>query len=141
MSDTDCYNLTGLSKLNFEHLIQLLADSSIKNSSNRSFRNAVGLFLTKLRLGIRNKVLTTIFQFSNPKAVARTLTAVRQAMLSHFVPHYLGFNHISRQDVINNHSSPLAHRLLTEEANTAVLVIDGTYLYIQVCYVYFLSQY
>jgi len=138
MSDTDCYNLTGLSKLNFEHLIQLLADSSIKNSSNRSFRNAVVLFLTKLRLGIRNKVLTTIFQFSNPKAVARTLTAVRQAMLSHFVPHYLGFNHISRRNVINNHSSPLAHRLLTEKADTAVLVIDGTYLYIQVCYVYFL---
>jgi hypothetical protein len=55
------------------------------------------------------------------------------------VPHYLGFNRISRQDVINNPSSPLAHRLLTEEANTAVLVIDSTYLYIQVCYVYFLS--
>ena len=62
MSDTDCYNLIALSKLNFDHLIQLLADSSIKNSSNRSFRNAVGLFLTKLRLGISNKVLTTIFQ-------------------------------------------------------------------------------
>ena len=133
MSDSDCYNLTGISKLNFEHLIQLLADSSIKHSSNRSFRNAVGLFLTKLRLGISNKVLTTIFQFANPQAVSRTLCAVRQAMLSNFVPHYLGFNHISRQDVINNHSSPLATRLLTKHSNTAVLVIDGTYLYIQVC--------
>jgi len=117
----------------------LLADSIIKNSSNPTFRHAVGRFLTKLRLGISNEVLITIFQFLHPKAVARTLTAVRQAMLSHFVPHYPGFKHISRQDVINNHLSPLAHELLTEKPNTFVLIVDGTYLYIQVCNVYFLS--
>ncbi|CAF1464569.1 unnamed protein product [Rotaria sordida] len=127
MSESDCYNLTGISKGNFEHLIKLLVDSNIKNSSNRSFRNAVGLFLTKLRLGISNKVLTTIFQFSNPKAVSRTLAAVRQAMLTHFVPYYLGFNHISRQEVIDNHSSPLATQLLTDKPNTVVLVIDAAY--------------
>ncbi|CAF4109077.1 unnamed protein product [Rotaria sordida] len=78
-------------------------------------------------LGISNKVLTTIFQFSNPKAVSRTLAAVRQAMLTHFVPYYLGFNHISRQEVIDNHSSPLATQLLTDKPNTVVLVIDAAY--------------
>ena len=104
MSEFDCYNLTGLTKLNFEHLIKLLVDSNIKHSYNRSPRNAVGLYLTKLRLGISNKVLTTIFQFSNPKVVSRTITAVLQAILTHFVPYYLGFNNISRQEVINNHS-------------------------------------
>ena len=140
MSGNDCYNLIGILKLNFEHLIQLLADSSITHSSNRSFRNAVGLFLTKLRLGISNKVLTSIFQFANPQAVSRTLSTVRQAILSNFVPQYLGFNHISRQDVIHNRSSSLATRLLTDHSSTAVLVIDGTYLYVQVCNVYFCSQ-
>ena len=132
MSDIDCYNLTGLSKLNFEDLVKYLADSNIKHSFNRSLRNAVGLFLTKLRLGISNKVLTTIFQFSNPIAVSRTLTAIREAMVSNFVSYYLGFSHISRQAVIHNYSSPLATQLLTEQPNTAVLVIVGTYLYIQV---------
>ena len=67
MSEFDCCNLTGFTKLNFQHLIKLLVDPDIKHSSSRSLRNAVGLFLTKLRLGISNKVLTTIFQFSNPK--------------------------------------------------------------------------
>ena len=132
MSDFDCYNLTGISKLSFEQLINFFKDCKIKYSSNRSLRNAVGMFLTKLRLGVSNKVLTTIFQFSNPKAVSRTLAAVREAMLSHFVPYYLGFTHMSRYDVINNHSSPLATRLLMEQPNTAILVIDGTYLYVQV---------
>ena len=132
MTDVDCYNLTGISKSNFEHLIMFLANSNIKHSFNRSLRNAVALFLTKLRLGISNKVLTTIFQFLNPKAVARALTAVRQAMVTNFVPYYLGFSHISREAVIKEYSSPLATQLLTEQTNTAVLVIDGTYLYIQV---------
>ena len=131
MSEFDCNNLTGITKLNFEHLIKLLVDSNIKHLSNRSLRNAIGL-LTKLRLGISNNVLTTIFQISNPKAVSRNITAVRQAMLTHFVLYYFGFNHISRQEVINNHSSPLVTQLLTGKPNTVVLVIDGTDLYIQV---------
>ncbi|CAF3950565.1 unnamed protein product [Rotaria sp. Silwood2] len=110
MSDIDCYNLTGISKSNFDHLSALLANSNMKNSSNRSIRNATGLFLTKIRLGLSNKVLTTIFQFSNAKAVSRTLASVRQAMLSNFVPCYLGFNHISREDIacapVNTYRAP-----------------------------------
>ena len=52
------------------------------------------MFLTKLRLGVSNKVLTTIFQFSNLKAVSRTVVAVCEAMLSHVVPYYPGFTHM-----------------------------------------------
>jgi len=133
MSDDDCYNLTGVTKSNFDHLMTVLANSSIRNSCNRSIRNAVGLFLTKLRLGVSNKVLTTIFQFSNFQAVSRTLSAVREAMVSKFVPRYVGFNNISRQDIIDHHSSPLATRLLSADPNSVVLVVDGTYLYVQVC--------
>ena len=53
-------------------------------------------------------------------------------MVTNFVPYYLGFSHISRETVIKEYSSPLATQLFTEQTNTAVLVIDGTYLYIQV---------
>ena len=53
-------------------------------------------------------------------------------MVSNFVPYYLGFSHISREAVIQNYSSPLATQLVIEQPNTSVLVIDGTYLYIQV---------
>ena len=131
MSDFDCYNLIGISKLSFEQLTNFFKDCRIKYSSNRSLRNAVGMLLTKLRLGVSNKVLTTIFQFSNPKAVSRTFAAVREPMLSHFVPYCLDCTHMSRHDAINNHSSALATPLLMEQPNTAILVIDGTYLYVQ----------
>ncbi|CAF4492862.1 unnamed protein product, partial [Rotaria sp. Silwood2] len=131
MSDIDCYNLTGISKDHFNHLSEKLSNSSMQNSFNRSIRNALGLFLTKLRLELSNKVLTTMFKFSNPKAVSRILSTVREALSSEFVPQYLGFQSISRQDVINTYSSPLATRLLSEDMNTVVLVADGTYSYLQ----------
>lgn len=89
MKSNDCYNLTGIAKSDFEDLIKQLDGSKIKFSSNRSFRNAVGLFLTKLRLGLSHKILATIFQYSNAKAVSRTLTTVCQAMMIHFVPRHL----------------------------------------------------
>ena len=47
MSEFDCYNLTGITKLNFEHLIKLLVDSNIKHSSNRSLSEYSWTFLNK----------------------------------------------------------------------------------------------
>ena len=114
MSNFGCYNLRGISKLSFEQLINFFQDCKAKYSSNRSLRNTVAMFLIKLRLGISNKVLTTIFQLSNPKAVSQTPDDAREAMLSHFMPYYLGFTHISRHDVFNSHSAPLATHLLTK---------------------------
>ena len=128
MSDFDCYNLTGISKSNFKHTTELLCTSNIKNSTNRSMRNAIGLFLTKLRIGVSNKVLTTMFQFSDRKAISRTLASVREAMVSNFVSQFLGFSHILSQQVIRNHSSSLTSQLLCEDPNTVVLIIDGTCL-------------
>jgi hypothetical protein len=118
VSNSDCYNLTGISKSNFAHLIDMLVNSNMKNSLNISIRNALGLFLTKLRLGVSNKVLTTMLQFFNPKAVSQTL---RQAMLSEFVPRYIGFNNIFRQNIIFSYSSLLVTRLLSEKLNTGIL--------------------
>lgn len=54
--------------------------------------------------------------------------------MSDFVPHNLGFGHISREDVIAKHTRPLAQELFSSGlANSipALLVLDGTYIYIQ----------
>jgi hypothetical protein len=53
--------------------------------------------------------------------------------MSDFVPHNLGFQHVSREDVIQMHTRELAKDLLTTGFTTdpAILVLDGTYVYIQ----------
>lgn len=48
------------------------------------------------------------------------------------MPKHLGFSHISREDVINHHTRPLAKELLCSMSdNPVILVLDGTYIYLQ----------
>ncbi|CAF4693860.1 unnamed protein product, partial [Didymodactylos carnosus] len=70
---------------------------------------------------------------TGPQAVSRSLSSVRQALVcaNGFVEKHLGFHHITREDVVKHHTSPLAQQLLTDDPNAAILVLDGTYLYIQ----------
>ena len=54
--------------------------------------------------------------------------------MTEFVPQHLGFGHISRDEVISQHTRPLAQELFssgTAEKTPALLVLDGTYIYIQ----------
>uniref|UniRef100_K1RG30 Uncharacterized protein n=1 Tax=Magallana gigas TaxID=29159 RepID=K1RG30_MAGGI len=54
--------------------------------------------------------------------------------MSDFVPHNLGFGHISREDVIAKHTRLLAQELFSSglaKSIPALLVLDGTYIYIQ----------
>lgn len=47
-----------------------------------------------------------------------------------FVPYNLGFEHITREDVINEHTRHLAQTLFGDiDKSQAILVLDGTYIY------------
>ena len=73
----------------------------------------------------------------NKRKVGDIVHGTRLALVKYFVPHYLGLAHISRQEIIKKHTSPIAARLLTENRNPCILVLDGTYLYIQVRLVFY----
>jgi hypothetical protein len=49
-----------------------------------------------------------------------------------FVPHCLGLQHISREEIIENHTRPLAQELFGSFTDhKAIAVLDGTHTYIQ----------
>ena len=49
-----------------------------------------------------------------------------------FVPKYMGFDHMTREAVIENHTTGFAREILASgDDNTAILLIDGTYIYIE----------
>ncbi|CAF4907643.1 unnamed protein product, partial [Rotaria socialis] len=132
LSDDEYQILTSLTKVQFEDLASYLFDSNIRNSSNRSIRNALAILLCKLRLGLSLNILAVLFQLPDKKAVSRSLKTVRTALMTRFVPSNLGFNHITRQEIIDQHTSTMARRLMCDaESNTAIVVIDGTYIYMQ----------
>jgi hypothetical protein len=125
--------LTSLSRNDFNEFVEIISSSYIRNSSNRSVRTAIGIYLCKLRLGLSNRLLASMFQLPDKRAVSRIIDSARQAILKSFVPYNLGFGHVKRQDVIERHTTTIARELMCGgSSDTAVVVIDGTYIYIQV---------
>lgn len=134
LNDDDYRLLTGLSRNNFDDFVQIITPSTIRTSCNRSVRTAVGIYLCKLRLGVSNTMLACMFQIVDKRSVSRIINSARQAILKGFVPTNLGFGHVTRDDVIYRHTTTIARELMCggESTDTAIIVLDGTYLYIQV---------
>ena len=48
-----------------------------------------------------------------------------------FVPHFLGFSHLSHQTFVQKHATPTAKTLFSNgNGDCAVLIMDGTYIYV-----------
>lgn len=133
ITDDEYKSLTSLSKEQFNDMIDQISGSNIRHSSNRSIRTALAILLCKLRLGLSNHVLSILFQLPNKRTVARSIETTRKALMNGFVSNNVGFAHISRNDIIRQHTSSIAQRLEgDDDADTTAVVVDGTYLYIQV---------
>ncbi|XP_056014968.1 uncharacterized protein LOC125654892 [Ostrea edulis] len=129
LTESDYLNLTGICKDAFSELCASPKD--VRNTPVRSTRTSLGIFLIKLKYGLSNKMLSTIFNISK-SSLRRAIASVRQSLVCSFVPQNLGLQHISREEVIGKHTRSLAHTLFGSSRNTeAVLVLDGTYIYIQ----------
>lgn len=92
---------------------------------------SLGIFPLKLRSGMSNQLLATIFGISK-SSLCRAVKSVRTALMKSFVPHHLGLQHTTREEIIENHTRPLAQELFVDLTNKkAIAVLDGTYIYIQ----------
>ncbi|XP_060555609.1 uncharacterized protein LOC132716364, partial [Ruditapes philippinarum] len=128
LDERDYPSLTGLTKPQFDdfcsHLLQ-----HIKTTPKRSPRTTVGLFLVKLYSGMSNKLLSTIFGLSK-SSVRRAIETVRLISMRTVVPIYLGIETVPRSTLIQNHTRQLAKTLFNADDNQLILVLDGTYIYI-----------
>ena len=85
-----------------EQFNQLFATlPSIRNSSIRSIHVAVVVFLAKLRLGLSNRILATLFHLDN-RVVSHIISQVRKALINDLLPYYLGLQHINRETAIED---------------------------------------
>lgn len=149
LCNEDYYNITGLQKgtrltrmkylsiLNshlhfldqFDHIVESVV--SMRTSNVRSIRVAIAIFCAKMRLGLSKCALATMFHIRNKRTVSRIVHQVTDALMKDFVPAHLGFRHISRETVLKHHQTTMANVLLTDTNHQVVVVMDGTYLYIQ----------
>ncbi|XP_065935231.1 uncharacterized protein [Magallana gigas] len=130
LNNLDYITLTGISKDHFADLHQEI-ETEIKNTPSRTSTMSLGIFLLKMRSGMSNQLMSTIFGISK-SSVRRAISTVRTALMKKFVPENVGLHHISRQEVIANHTRPLAQSLFGNMTQSqAIAVLDGTYIYIQ----------
>jgi hypothetical protein len=113
----------------FDNLLSNI--TSMRHSYLRSVRVALAVFLVKMRLGLSNRVLATLFHLKNKRVVSRIVHEVTKALLKDFVPHHLGFQHVERETILQHHQTEIASQLMTNKNDQVIVVMDGTYLYVQ----------
>jgi hypothetical protein len=84
-----------------------------------------------MRLGLSNVVLATMFHLRDKRVVSRIIHAAKLALKRDFVPHHLGFHHIDRDAVLLHHQTTIATKLMAEQDDQVIIVMDGTYLFVQ----------
>ena len=93
-SDNYCV-LTGLNRKDIDNLCSCILLASLRNTQNRTTRVAIACLLLKLRLDVSHQVLAVLFSFPDKVTVSRVIHSARKALIAHFVPRFLGFQHIS----------------------------------------------
>lgn len=115
---------------NYEQFNVILHQTpSISEQSNRP-RTVLGIYLAKLRTGETNERLATLFGMSR-RTLERKLKIARECMEADFVNRYLGFNHLTRNDILERNLL-LPKGIFGDGNNTkAISICDGTYIYIE----------
>ena len=129
LGDADYQNLLGLDHASFDDISGDIND--IRNTKkNRSLRTCIGIYLTKLRSGMSNRLLSTVFNIGID-SIKRSIWSARKALTNQFTSNYIGFEHITRKGIIDKHTTDLAKTLFGGPTNPVILIIDGSYIYIK----------
>ena len=87
----------------------------MRNSTERSTKVTLTVFLAKMRLRFNNRVLACLFHLESKRTASRIFHQVREALKKSFVPLNLGLEHITPNAVLNSHQTLIANKLFTNE--------------------------
>ncbi len=89
------------------------------------------MLLVKLRTGLSHAVIATLFGVRK-STVTYNCRIAKEALMTAFVPGNVGFEAVSRDCVINEHTTTLARHLFADgQKDRAILIADGTYIEVE----------
>ncbi|CAG2250822.1 PRKDC [Mytilus edulis] len=115
-------------------LITQIRDMALRGSKRRidfDTENALTSSDILNLTGLSKENFNDLCSIVQKDSVRRAIASARKYLSENFVPSNLGFNHISREEVITSHTRPLAQSLFGKGMYPAIIVADGTYIYIQ----------
>ncbi|CAH2109131.1 unnamed protein product [Euphydryas editha] len=123
----DLHFWTGLNHNQFNELLDQVP--SLRRGSNTP-RTDLGIYLSKIRTGEPSIRLSTVFNKSR-QTIDRKINFTRRYLFNDFVPLHLGFDHITRSEVIERNRVLPNHIFGIGETPKAILICDGLYIFIQ----------
>lgn len=90
-------------------------------------------FLCKMRQGLSDDFLTTMFGYKSRQNTSSIIATVRKSLCLRFVPSNIGVDAITRNQYIERHVTEFSNQLYNIEPQVprAIAFIDGTYLEVE----------
>lgn len=127
ISPEELYFRTGLTH---EQFANVLSETPSLTQDTKRPKTLLGCFLMKIRSGEPDDRIACHLNI-NRKTVRRYLKKTRDCLTSDFVPRHLGYDHISREEILN-HNLTIPTALFGSNVDPkATIMFDGTYIYIQ----------
>jgi len=101
----------------------------------RSTRNALAMFLMKLRLNVSQRVIAFLFDCKHQSTVSEAFKTVLDTLCGSFTDSHVGYRHQSREQFMANHMKMFFTKVLGLNEQQMVLLLDGTYLYSEVYFI------
>ncbi|KOB63478.1 Vacuolar protein sorting-associated protein 13C [Operophtera brumata] len=90
----------------------------------------LGIYLCKLRSGEPNRRLASIFGMPR-QTLQLKIQQTRHCLENDFLPRHLGFDHITRDEIIARNRILPNNIFGTPDQTRAIIILDGTYLFVQ----------
>jgi len=129
LKDEEVKTLFSLTRSQFDDLHQYVATDLRKNSS-RTTKDALAMYLIKLRLNLPQTVIRIFFELPTQSKVSEAITAVSESLLRRFTPNFLGYRHLN-ENQLQDHQSEFLRRIFCLDPTANIIVADGTYIYVQ----------
>jgi len=128
LSDEQVRTLFGINQEQIDVLYSYIVHD-LRNSKNRTTKDALGMYLMKLRLNMPQEAIAIFFGVSSQSRVSETIAAVADSIYTRFTPQYLGFGHLTSEE-LQKHQSKYLQAIFDLEPDSNLVIADGTYIYI-----------
>lgn len=127
MDPHEVYFLTGRNVDQFNRLFDEIP--SLHRRSKRP-KTALAIYLVKMRTGEPNTRLADMFHISRT-TLEKEMKIARMCMTEDFTPQHLGWDHMTREQVLNRNLFIPQTLFGNAENSKCIVILDGTYVYIQ----------
>lgn len=97
LTDREFSSLAPVSKEQFRDLFTFCDRVPCEGGYRYVSKRDLLMFLCKMRQGLSDEFLTTMFNYSSRQAVSMAVATVRQSLVQRFVPNNIGFDAITRE--------------------------------------------